>query len=165
MPSTRPDVSVVQPDFSLKKKIGSVSFDSILTPDRIARAQEIAQGSKHDFLAHARDSMTRLDTLYHDKCRDGTVPQDALNLLVELTFSIKSNSGVFGYPLASDVARMLYHHLEDRSTFTAQDHTIISAHLNALKAIFHDNIDGDGERVGAELLAGLETLVHKYSKY
>ncbi|MEQ9487400.1 MAG: response regulator [Alphaproteobacteria bacterium] len=72
-----------------------------------------------------------------------------------ISHEMRGQGGMFGYPLITDVARSLFgltHLNKDRSDGCLK---LIRNHIDTMKAIMHENVEGDGGEIGMELVAEL----------
>lgn len=157
-------VKILPPDFSLKKKIGAnVNISEIFTPERIEAAQKTINDTQSEFISWAAKDLTDLEHAYHAVARDpATAPAAKIDAIRRIAFSLKAQSGTFGFNLGSEVAKSLYDYMMKHTTYSAENITVIRKHLDALQVIFQQNIQGDGAAIGAELMQNLHKLVTKF---
>jgi hypothetical protein len=159
------DVRILPPDYSIKEKIGmDVNLSEIFTPDRIAQAQKAIDDTQAEFVEWAYKDLVELEHTYRSIAEK---PEDAPASRVEkvrkIAFSLKCQAGTFGYPLGSEVAKSLYKYTTTHGSYTSGNVVVLRKHIDALQVILQQNIQGEGGKMGAELMTGLEKLVAKFS--
>ena len=90
-------------------------------------------------------------------------PQDAqaLDALAYAAYTIRSQAGIFGYQLGSDVAVLLTDYLHNQRTFTADQLLVISKHIDAIAIIFNQNIKDSGQGIAMDIVQSLKKLTQK----
>ena len=75
---------------------------------------------------------------------------------------MKGQGGTFGYQLITDFAEGLYNFTSTGAGLSDSHVEIIKAHIDAMRVVIRERIDGDGGEIGSELKKGLEASVAKY---
>lgn len=157
------DVSIHEPDFTLKKMIGEdVDIKKIFSAENINKAQAVIETHKDSYLEWVKNDLQALEDCYKGANSNiaGSMPE--VQKLAKTAFVIKSQAGTFGYSLATAVAKSLDDFCT-RDFHPNQEHlTVIRKHMDALQVIFLKNITGDGGALGSELSGNLYKLVAKY---
>lgn len=158
------NVQILPPEYSLKEKIGKhINLRDIFTPERIAAAQQIIDDTQAEFINWAQQDLTILEEAYrtlekHIGNADVAAPLTAIR---KTAFSLKCQSGTFGFTLGSDVAKSLYDYSMHHERYTQENLAVIRKHIDALHVILHQNIQGSGAQLGEELMDNLRKLVSK----
>lgn len=157
-------VRVLPPDFSLKKKIGmNVNLNEIFTPERIAQAQKTIDDTQAEFVSWAQKDLIELDHAYRAIARNPEeAPQERIDKVRKLAFSLKCQSGTFGFDLGSNVAKSLYSYTVRHEKYDRDNIAVLRKHIDSLEVIFQQNIQGDGGDIGKELSDKLEKLIAKF---
>ncbi|MBM3618717.1 MAG: hypothetical protein FJX23_09300 [Alphaproteobacteria bacterium] len=157
-------VEEYKPDFSLKNKIGKdVSIGEILTTTNIKDAQGVINDSQKDFVKWIENDLRTLEGYFAEAYADADNALDAVVGIQKYAFSIKSQSGTFGYDLASAIAKSLYDFCENNYVVGDNKHIlIIRKHLDTLNVIFKRKITGDGGNVGQQVYQALGKLITKF---
>lgn len=158
------DARILEPDFSLKRKIGEdIDVSRIFTPERIAEAQQAIDDKKEEFLEWASKDLAALDEAYRDFTAAPVAAFFELDHMRRLSFSLKCQAGTFGFGLASEIARLLHQYLMQHSEFTENHLLVTRKHIEALRAVLVGKIQGNGGQTGKELLAHLKMLTDKFA--
>ncbi len=151
---------LIPPNENLQRKVGrGIKLRSLVTDKKLEEAEQVLKTTTEEFL-----DLTRLDLKNMQHALLHLDDPQILEMLRASVFSVKSRAGMFDYNLASTVCRQLYNFLQDKERLDEMDKDTVTAHVNALRAIFHANIVGDGGKVGYELLEGLIQLLHRHTK-
>lgn len=158
-------VRILPPDYSLKEKIGkNVSLKDIFTPERVAQAQQAIDDTQAEFVEWAHKDLVELEHTYrHIAENPEAAPESRTEKVRKIAFSLKCQSGTFGYPLGSEVARSLYKYTTEHGKFTSENIVVLRKHIDALQVILQQNIQGEGGTMGTELMTSLEKLVAKFA--
>ncbi|HYH39412.1 MAG TPA: response regulator [Azospirillum sp.] len=78
---------------------------------------------------------------------------------------MRGQGGIFGYPLITQVAKSLYEATGGGlKSVTPNEQLLFKAHVDAIRAVMHGRVSGDGGTTGQQLLASLEVAKKKYAK-
>lgn len=157
------EITIVDPDFTLQKKLGEDStITDIFSPENIRRAQQILNDSKGDFLEWIVEDIKQLETSYQWLESHPGHSSDDVKLLYAVSTKVKSQSGTFGFDLASNVAESLMQVTDGCPHVDKARLTVVRKHIDVLYVIFQRNIQGMGGRIGRDLMDNLNLLTKKY---
>lgn len=164
--ATTDDDEVVEfkPDFSLKEKIGKdINLKEVFSADAVKSSQEVINKTKKDFLKWVDNDLKNLESAYEALAANPAQGRESALVIQKAAFSIKGQSGTFGFDLGSAVAKSLYDFLENDYVEGESSHTlVIRKHIDTLNTIFHKNVDGDGGKTGNAVYNALGTLIRKF---
>ena len=156
-------IVIKQPDRHLKEAIGSdMTAEKILDPENVRQAQQAIMEMQDDYLDWVAIDINRLEHVY-SKLIEEPDNWDLIRELQGISFAIKSQAGTFDYDLASQVGELLYKYTLLLETASEENLMVIRKHIDTLYVIFHQEIQGTGNAVGADILKGLHKLIDKYS--
>ena len=158
-------VRILPPDYSIKQKIGMhVNLQEIFTPERIAAAQKAIDDTQAEFVDWAHKDLVELEHAYRAIAENPeAAPASRIEKVRKIAFSLKCQSGTFGYPLGSEVARSLYKYTNEHGGYTSENIIVLRKHIDALQVILQQNVQGEGGTMGTELRTSLEKLVSKFA--
>ncbi|MBT5072385.1 MAG: hypothetical protein HOH18_09580 [Kordiimonadaceae bacterium] len=110
--------------------------------------------------------MTIIDELFevHRRCVDDEVGRKGyFERINSIAHDMKGQGGTFGYQLITDFAEGLYNFTAAGAGLSDSHVEIIKAHLDAMRVVIRERIEGDGGDIGAEIKKGLELSVQKFS--
>ena len=167
----REDVRAIyfKPDSSLRIKLGPealrqpVEFD----PAVIRAAEKRIESLVGDYAVWVEkyfDSMdASLDAL---EPSDISVPENRKHIanIHKIAKELHDQGGTFDYQLITEFGMSLFHATEDPSmTITENTCKLIEAHIDAMRTVFKNRIQGYGGDVGAQLLSETKRAVEKYT--
>lgn len=158
-------VRILPPSYELKEKIGkNINLKEIFTPERIAAAQQAIDDTQAEFVEWAHKDLVELEHTYRTISADPVnAPASRIDKVSKIAFSLKCQSGTFGYPLGSAVAKSLYRYTVNHGKYNSDNLIVLRKHIDALHVIFQQNIQGEGGAMGDELMGSLEKLVVKFA--
>lgn len=153
-----------EPDFSLKNKIGKdLPIGEVLTTENIKEAQQVINASQEDFVKWVENDLKMLESYFKQAYADAENALEAVVNIQKYAFSIKSQSGTFGYDLGSAIAKSLYDFCENNYVVGDNKHIlVIRKHIDALNTIFHQKITGDGGATGQAVYQALGKMITKF---
>ncbi len=146
------------PDVALRQAIGTNKpLSTLITAEVLKSAQKAIDVLGESSLKWIREDIAQMDEGL--KKLQQIYSPHIFEQIKAAVLSIKARSGTFGYPMASDIARLLYLFLSIEFIPTNPRHLlIIDKHIQVLTVIFAQDIRVR-EGVGAELYNELERLV------
>ena len=157
---------IVEPDTRLKEKIGK-NVNKLITQKNIDIANNFIAQEAKNFPEEIRLELRNLDQLFItynnedfsiDKTKSDS--QNFIDMLNQI-LNIKSSSAIYGYNLATNIARLLFEYCDNNLCTSTKQRRIIQLHINALKIMYKQDIKGDGGQVGKQLISELQLLVKK----
>lgn len=151
---------ITPPNTSLRVKIGGNASDVLAEPDILIAQRELLK-SESSFLEWAQEDIRNLEKAYAQLSQK---PGDAgaHARLLGAAYAIKSQAGIFGYDLGTEVAKMLVDYLVDNTRLNPTKLTVVRKHIDIIAVIFRENIKASGQELGRELVASLQKLTEKF---
>jgi HPt (histidine-containing phosphotransfer) domain-containing protein len=150
-PRQRPHVIAV-PDL-LVHKAGGLDAD----PASAARVQARLDALTARYPDMAQPDYDTLAALWPRLCEGGTAEDG--ETFRRLVHDFKGQGGSVGYPLVSEIARLLNELLHEADPGAERTRQAIDQHVAALGAVLRGRISGDGGAEGKALCARLQALV------
>ncbi len=117
-----------------------------------------------DYSNWVEDEIKRMDESLHKL----QAPDANLRVLIARinrgAHEMRGQGGIFGYPLITEFAKSLF--LSTNRTFNGiseNEFELLKAHIDAIKVVIAEKIDGDGGENGRALLSGLQAAIKKYA--
>lgn len=157
-----PKITITRANFALRDMVGGASASEIITNDVIAEAQTEITKVEGDFVAWIKDDIATLENAYEALL---AVPTDLKRrkLLINSCYTIKSQSGVFGYDLGTVVADLMVSYLEEHTVLSENNFIVIRKHIDTMGVIFTQKIKEADGAVGLALIGSLSKLVAKFA--
>lgn len=153
--------AVVKPDHSFKKNMGVKGpLSKIITPNVLAEAQKTIDAMADASLQWLKEDIAKLKQSHQGLA---TKPNVALlEQAKEAALSIKARAGTFGYPLVSQVGRLLYLFLcTDLRPGNAMHLSVMLKHIETIQVMVAQKLKAS-DGVGSELVAELKRLAVMY---
>lgn len=167
----REDVRAIHflPGNKLRQKLGAetlsgpVEFDPLV----IRAAEEKIREFVGDYADWVDKYIGQMDQCLATLEEMGGVGESTPRLLAtinRIAHELRGQSGTFDYPLITSFAKSLYQVTREHDgKISVNQRRLISAHIDAIRTVFHNRITGDGGDVGRDLLAEIAAAVKKYS--
>ncbi len=152
------------PNF-LKQKMGSNAMrsDFIIPNSILQEAEQALKREAEGFIGWAKEYLNRLSQQVSDaKLRTGdrTPAFEEINLIAH---ELRGQGGTFGYPLITVFAKSLYDVTKPPCNQDDNTLEIVKAHIDAMRAVMREKIEGDGGEVGQTLFKILKQAINKYA--
>ncbi len=157
---------IVEPDTRLKDKVGG-DVSKIITEENVESAHKVIEETGKDFPEEMKKELIKLNDSFFEfrdeTLTEGQTKNDSkiFEAFKNQVLAVKSSSGIYGYDLASTIARSLFDYCDRYACINKLGKQTIEVHINALKVVFNSNIEGDGGVIGKQLMEELQTLVSK----
>tara|TARA_R110002096_G_scaffold435927_1_gene664277 strand:+ start:47334 stop:47846 length:513 start_codon:yes stop_codon:yes gene_type:complete len=151
----------------LKEKAAGLGMDANaeieFDEDLLSEAEEALNEMAEDYPDWV---MSVIDELFevHRRCVDDEVSRKGyFERINSIAHDMKGQGGTFGYQLITDFAEGLYNFTSSGAGLSDNHVEIIKAHIDAMRVVIRERIEGDGGDIGGELKKGLEQSVLKYN--
>jgi len=108
-----------------------------------------------------------LDNLSREVTNARTLPEgrdkhfDEINLIAH---ELRGQGGTFGYPLITLFAKSLYESTKEPRKEDDAALEIAKAHIDTMRAVIREEIEGDGGDLGQQLYKSLKMAIAKHEK-
>lgn len=130
---------------------------SVITQQQVNDAQQTIDNSKEKLIKEIQEDVQALEELYNElNHKPSNI--ELLEGLMDHSLTVKSHSGMLGYPFATSVAKSLYNFttdVRDLGGANEQALTIIKSHVQTIDVIYRQNIQNDGGEVGRKIVSEL----------
>ena len=151
----------------LKEKASGLGLDANaeieFDEDLLSEAEEALNEMAEDYPDWV---MSVIDELFevHRRCVDDEVNRKGyFERINSIAHDMKGQGGTFGYQLITDFAEGLYGFTSAGAGLSDDHVEIIKAHIDAMRVVIRERIEGNGGDIGGELKKGLEQSVAKFS--
>lgn len=145
---------------ALKSQLGDLKASEIFNESAVAQAQAHLMQAENDFLSWAKEDIFRLQ---HAFAIIQKAPDDAMakSMLMDAAYAIKSQAGVFGYGLGTEVAALLVNYLATHEQFVPNNLLVMEKHIETMSVIFRQKIKESGQGIAMDMLLSLKKLIEK----
>ena len=150
----------IYPPNTLKNKVtvdaGSVDLVAI------EQAEAAIMDMKDDYLVWVIEDMDKLQGAYDAAVKDAANRAAAQEDIYAFAHDIKGQGGSFGYPLMTAVGNHLCKFIEGvDGVLNDAQLEVVKVHIDTLRLIILEKMEGDGGKAGDRLLKGLVAVVTK----
>ena len=160
-------VEYIYPPNNLKQKQKLAGVSGTIDPIWLEKAEESIAAVKGDYLAGVNDDLARLQQAFDAAMQDTANRGERVQELYTVIQGIKGQGGSFGYQMMTNIGSQLCHFIEGTG-FAREDGQmtdvqlgIVKLHIDALRLVIAQKMEGDGGAVGQKLLAGLALAIKK----
>ena len=138
--------------------------DFVIPEDILAQAETALQRESAGFVSWGKRYLEKLSTqveMAKEQDKDRSSNFEEINLVAH---ELRGQGGTFGYPLITLFAKSLY---ESTKAPCKTDDTaleIAKAHIDTMRAVIREEIEGDGGELGQQLFKSLKLAIAKIEK-
>lgn len=125
----------------------------------LAQAQAAVAGMADQYIGWVTADLERLDQAISRI--DSASPALGLKGVYEVAHDIKGQGATFGYRLVTDIGALLCRYLHQAQDRNAYDPAVIDAHVQALRTVIDNRVQGDAGDLGKEILASLAAAAER----
>jgi len=151
---------IIKPDNTLKKKAGSGGFKE----SDLLKAQTMIENNEIDFRPLGSDLLKELDQALSD-IRSGKIENaKALDSIMYPMMQLKSQGGLFKFPLITQISHLMLDFLESISESDNDVLEITDAYRKTINAVLALEIKGKDSKEGRQLCLALRDAFERYYK-
>ncbi len=154
------DHEIINPPSTLKNKVTYSASGVDLA--MLEKAEEIIAGLQGSYLEWVQEDLEKLQALFDQA--QATAPDQRTGLLSEIfriAHDIKGQGGSFGYDLMTAVGNQLCRFVEKLERVGDAELEVIKLHLDSMRLIIGERMEGSGGKAGEEMVAGLQAVIAK----
>jgi len=164
-PSAPSDVWLFKLPNYLKQKMGSNAQRQpfVLPEDVLASAEQQLKREADGFLDWAKQFLDRLSRQVMEAKQisgERTGNFEEINLIAH---ELRGQGGTFGYPLITVFGKSLYELTKPPCRQDDANLEIVKAHIDTMRAVLREKIEGDGGELGQALFKALKAAINKYT--
>lgn len=164
-PASPSDVWLFKLPNYLKQKMGSNAQRQpfMLPDDMLANAEQQLKREADGFLDWAKQYLERLSRQVAEAKQisgERTGQFEEINLIAH---ELRGQGGTFGYPLITVFGKSLYEVTKPPCRHDDANLEIVKAHIDTMRAVLRDKIEGDGGEMGQMLFKALKMAIAKYA--
>jgi hypothetical protein len=153
---------------SLKEKTAGLGVDAqetmAIDPEALARAEAALQEMVEDYPDWVKSLLDRLAEEHRRAVDTPHERRGQFEKIHRIAHDMRGQGGTFNYPLMTDFSDSLYHFTGPNAGMTDNHVEIIKAHIDSMRVVINQRLQGDGGPSGQALKAGLQKAIEKYSK-
>ncbi|HIJ62412.1 MAG TPA: phosphorelay protein [Rhodospirillaceae bacterium] len=132
---------------------------------RLEQAEAMISALAPEYLSWVIDDLKRLQSALDVALATAEDARPAaVRAIFEISHDMKGQGGSFNYGMITQVGALLCNFIEARASFDAQEMEVIRLHVEAMRLVIGQKMEGDGGRPGQSLLKGLQAVIAKVSR-
>lgn len=151
---------IMKPNYTLRNLLDGASAAQIITEELVQEAQEVVMKSESDFIKWATQDIEKLQMAFQKLCAQPNDMKARQDLLAS-AYAIKSQSGIFGYDLATVVSDLLVNYLAKHEQLTENSLLVVNKHIETMVVVFTQKVKEVDGQLGTALVGSLSKLVEK----
>jgi hypothetical protein len=156
------EVKYITPPVNLRQKQKLAGVTSTIDGVWLDAAERSMGNAKFDYLEAVAEDLARLQSAYDVAIKDQAGRVQRIQELYAIVQTIKGQGSSFGYPLISNVGAQLARFIEDcGDNLTDAQMEGVKVHVETLRLIMQQKMEGDGGPMGQKIVAGLALVIKK----
>lgn len=156
------EVKFIIPPNNLRQKQKMAGVAGTLDGVWLDAAERSIESAKDDYVEAVGEDLARLQAAYDAAVKDTGNRAARIQDLYSIVQTVKGQGASFGYPLISSVGAQLARFIEDcGDALTDAQMEGVKVHVETLRLIMQQKMEGDGGPIGQKLLAGLGLVIKK----
>jgi len=150
----------IEPPSTLRDKV-SVTADGVDFA-ALEKAEKLIADMQGSYLDWVEEDLQKVSQLYERALKETDNRQTLFDDLFTVAHDIKGQGGSFNYPLMTVIGNLLCRFLERTKDEPKESHLpVIKVHIDALRLVIAQRMEGDGGRAGDNLVRGLDATIAK----
>ncbi len=127
------------------------------------KVQEKIQEMSGDYSTWVVDEIRKLDEALHKVREPGANLRVLIARINRGAHEMRGQGGIFGYPLITEFSKSLFLTTnKNMQAISDNEYELLKAHIDAIKVVIAEKVEGDGGETGRALLAGIAAAIKKY---
>jgi len=138
-----------------------VSGGGPLTNEMLEKAENVIEEHGVEYVSRVQTQIESLVETVRD-ARENTAARPQLFAdIFQKSHDIRGMGSTFGYDLVTEIGASLCNFVEGIAQHDDDAMAVVSAHVDALRAVVANGVKGDGGKIGREIADGLTKVVAK----
>lgn len=157
--TAKSNFQVINPPNKLARKVprsGGPDLETIVN-----NAESALRELKVEYDQWIRDDLERMETALRDAEESPEKSEASIKAIYDTGYDIKGHGATFEFPLLGMIADSLCSLITDAKVSVAQQLQLVRLHVDAMRVVVNESVDGAGGDQGKELIAMLRTAVDR----
>jgi DNA-binding response OmpR family regulator len=133
-----------------------------LPADLLEEAEQQLERASLDFTKWALEYLSKLSDLCTEALMEPGRRVRHFSEMHTLALELRGQGGTFGYPLVSQIGKMLFDMTIEGCREDDNAVEIVKCHIDAMRAVLREKVAGDGGEVGRAVIKGLTKSIEKF---
>jgi len=152
--------TLIEPPKTLQDKVGPPQPGGI-DLSALERAEAVISDLSGQYIEWVQEDLKNIQEAFDQLKAQGGTDATLLKKIFSISHDVKGQGGSFGYDLMTTVGNSLCRFTEDKDSLNPQHLDIVKLHIDTLKLIITQDIQGDGGAMGQKILTGLTLAADK----
>lgn len=152
----------------LKEKTAGLGIDPNavidIDPAAMARAQAALAEMVEDYPDWVKSLLQKLSEEHRRAVDTPQERRSQFEKIRRIAHDMKGQGGTFNYQLITDISDSLYNFTGPTAGMTDNHVEIIKTHIDSMRVVINERLQGDGGQGGQALKIGLQQAIEKYTK-
>lgn len=140
------------------------SAEATIDAEAMARAEAALEQMSEDYPDWVKSIIDKLSEMHRRAVDTPHERRTHFERIRRIAHDLKGQGGTFGYPLITDFAASLDEFAGPNVGMTDSHVEIIKAHIDSMRVVINERIEGDGGENGRLLKEGLQQAIAKHTK-
>jgi chemotaxis protein histidine kinase CheA len=156
------EFEIIEPPDTLQNKVTYSATGVDL--NMLEKAEQIIAGLQDSYLEWVQEDLSKLQALYEEALARPDQRMILLKDVFRIAHDIKGQGGSFGYDLMTVVGNHLCRFVEALDEVDEAELDVIKLHLDSMRLIIAQRLEGAGGAAGDKIVAGLQAVIAKVGK-
>lgn len=156
------DVEFIIPPNKIKNKVSY--SDTGVDMAALARAEQVIANLQGNYLQWVEDDLANLQAACEKAFAEPENRKEHLAEIFRIAHDVKGQGGSFNYQLMTVIANQLCRIIEKLDASRDDVLQVVKLHIDALRLVITQRMEGDGGQAGVGLVKGLEAVVGKIAQ-
>lgn len=159
---SKSSVKYIVPPNNLRKKQIDAGVTLTIDPALVGAAESKIMAMKNEYLGWVVGDLNKLSEACDVAIKDKDKRAEHVDTLYTRAAEIKGQGGSFGFPLVTTVGNQLCRYIEIQgNNLSDAQMEVVKLHVETLRIVIQQRMDGDGGAMGQKLLTGLSLALKK----
>ncbi|MBU0724823.1 MAG: hypothetical protein KJ904_06105 [Alphaproteobacteria bacterium] len=157
---SKKDVEIIHPTNTIKQYVND---PRALNPAAVAKAEAAMAKftASIDLASEAEPALQDMQAAYQAMVAQPQDCADPAKRIYNLAHDLRGLGASFNYPLITRIGGSLCRFIDGLGQANETQLEIVRAHVDAIRAVMHNQMKGEGHAIGTQIAEGLETLVRE----
>ncbi|MBC8337687.1 MAG: Hpt domain-containing protein [Alphaproteobacteria bacterium] len=153
-------LEIINPPNALKQKVGTGGPGAV-DLEALERAEQVIAGMTDSYLEWVVEDLKKIEAAYNALASASGDGREEMQAVFQVAHDIKGQGGSFGYDMMTAIGNELCRFIEKSKKSGPGEIEAIKLHVDSMKLVIAEDIQGNGGKQGEQMLAGLQKVCDK----